>query len=95
MAHTTSWEILHDQTRSTEKRPARPVQPVACHPLQQETKKYDWHTVRGTRVDAKALERKFENKNPQVHKGLRGDLKRISRTRLGVGERISHDSRTT
>ena len=26
----------------------------------QETKKYDWHTVRGSRDDAKALERKFE-----------------------------------
>ncbi len=27
----------------------------------QETKKYDWHTVRGSRDDAKALERKFED----------------------------------
>src|SRR3954447_26852652 len=27
----------------------------------QETKKYDWHTVRGTRDDAKAFERKFES----------------------------------
>jgi hypothetical protein len=26
-----------------------------------ETKKYDWHTIRGTREDAKALERKFES----------------------------------
>ena len=26
-----------------------------------ETKKYDWHTIRGTRADAKALERKFED----------------------------------
>jgi integrase len=26
-----------------------------------ETKKYDWHTIRGTRSDAKALERKFED----------------------------------
>ncbi len=26
-----------------------------------QTKKYDWHTVRGTRADAKALERKFED----------------------------------
>ena len=26
-----------------------------------ETKKFDWHTVRGTRADAKALERKFED----------------------------------
>jgi integrase len=26
-----------------------------------ETKKYDWHTVRGTRDDAKAFERKFES----------------------------------
>jgi hypothetical protein len=26
-----------------------------------ETKKYDWHTVGGTRADAKALERKFES----------------------------------
>jgi hypothetical protein len=26
-----------------------------------ETKKYDWHTVRGTRDDAKALERKFDD----------------------------------
>jgi integrase len=26
-----------------------------------ETKKYDWHTVRGTREDTKALERKFED----------------------------------
>jgi hypothetical protein len=26
-----------------------------------QTKKYDWHTVRGTRADAKTLERKFEN----------------------------------
>jgi integrase len=26
-----------------------------------QTKKYDWHTVRGTRADAKALERKYED----------------------------------
>jgi hypothetical protein len=26
-----------------------------------ETKKYDWHTVRGTRDDAKTFERKFES----------------------------------
>lgn len=26
-----------------------------------ETKKHDWHTIRGTRADAKALERKFED----------------------------------
>jgi integrase len=33
---------------------------MARHCLQQETKKYDWHTVRGTRDDAKTFKRTIE-----------------------------------
>jgi integrase len=40
-----------------------PGQCSRCHVVvyNKETKKYDWHTVRGSRADAKALERRFED----------------------------------